>query len=183
MLALDPDHAEARYRTAVAQALGKQAAPALEQLEALARSRRADAPEWLVEARGDKAFKALVGEARFRAAVGLDRKAGSTYERIMGLGGVWEQPLVPCEKPEIVVTFTRDRVVRMVLRTACEGSRERGTYKGSWVEVAGKLQLRLPKPGGGHDIAPCTLTADGDEDRLRCELDDDLELEARPVRR
>ncbi len=99
-----------------------------------------------VEARGDKAFRALLGEPRFRAAVGLDRKAGSIYERIMGLGGVWEQSLVPCEKPEIVVTFTRDRVVRLVLRTACEGARERGTYKGTWAVTPMAIELRLPKP-------------------------------------
>lgn len=183
VLALDPDSAEARYRTAAAQAQAKQPGPALDQLEALARSRRDDAPEWLVEARGDKAFRALLGEPRFRAAVGLDRKAGSIYERIMGLGGVWEQSLVPCEKPEIVVTFTRDRVVRLVLRTACEGARERGTYKGTWAVTPMAIELRLPKPGGGHDVAPCTLVADGDEDKLTCQLDEDLELDARPVRR
>lgn len=183
VLALDPEHAEARYRTAAAQAAGKQAGPALEQLEALARSRRADAPEWLVEARGDKAFAALLGDARFRAAVGLDRKAGSVYERIMGLGGVWEQTLVPCEKPEITLTFGRDRVVRMVLRTACEGMRERGTYKGTWKVSGAGVTIELPKPGGGKDQAPCALTMVGDEDQLSCQLDDDLTLDARPVRR
>lgn len=183
VLALDPDHAEAIYRTAVAQASTRQPADALARLEALTRSNRADAPEWLVEARGEKAFKPLFGDARFRDAVGLDRKAGSVYERIMGLGGVWEQTLVPCEQPEIVVTFTRDRVVRLALRTACEGMREKGAYKGSWVEKGGAIEIRLPKPGGGHDLAPCTLTVEADEDRLSCQLDDDLHLVARPVRR
>ena len=183
VLTLDPEHAEARYRIAVAQAQLKQPAPALDLLEALARSSRTDAAEWLVEARGDKAFRALVADARFRAAVGLDRKAGSIYERIMGLGGVWEQALVPCEKPEIVITFGRDRVVRMVLRTACEGMREKGTYKGTWATTKTSIELRLPKPGGGNDTAPCTLVADGDEDRLTCALDEDLEFDARPVRR
>ena len=183
VLALDPDHAEAIYRTAVAQASTRQTADALLRLESLTRSNRADAPEWLVEARGEKAFKPLFGDPRFRDAVGLDRKAGSVYERIMGLGGVWEQTLVPCEQPEIIVTFTRDRVVRMALRTACEGMREKGAYKGTWVEKGGAIDLRLPKPGGGHDIAPCTLSIEADEDRLSCQLDDDLHLVARPVRR
>ena len=183
VLALDPEHAEARYRTAVAQAQLKQRGLALDLLDALARSSRADAAEWLVEARGDKAFRALVADARFRAAVGLDRKAGSIYERIMGLGGVWEQALVPCEKPEIVITFGRDRVVRMVLRTACEGMREKGTYKGTWATTKTSIELRLPKPGGGNDTAPCTLVADGDEDRLTCQLDEDVAFDARPVRR
>jgi hypothetical protein len=183
VLALDPDHAEAIYRTAVARASTKQGPAALDGLEALVRSRRTDAPEWLVEARGEKAFKPLYGDPRFRAAVGLDRKAGSVYERVMGMGGVWEQTLVPCEQPEIVATFTRDRVVRMTLRTACEGSREKGTYKGTWVEAHGAIDIRLPKPGGGHDVAPCQLVPDGDEDKLTCQLDEDLELVARPVRR
>lgn len=183
VLALDPGHAEAHYRTAVAHAAQKQPASALTELELLVASGRADAPEWLVEARGEKAFKDLLGEPRFRAAVGLDRKAGSIYERIMGLGGVWEQSLVPCEKPEMVVTFTRDRVFRIALRTACEGNREKGTYKGTWVETRASIELRLPKPGGGFDVAPCTLAADGDEDRLTCELDEDLTFDARPVRR
>ena len=90
---------------------------------------------------------------------------------------------MPCEKPEIVITFGRDRVVRMVLRTACEGMREKGTYKGTWATTKTSIELRLPKPGGGNDTAPCTLVADGDEDRLTCELDEDLAFDARPVRR
>lgn len=183
VLALDPDNAEAIYRTAAAHASTKQGPAALDELELLTRSPRGDAPEWLVEARGDKAFKAMLGEPRFRAAVGLDRKAGSVYERIMGLGGVWEQSLVPCEKPEIVVTFGRDRVARLTLRTACEGQREKGAYKGTWAVTKGTIELRLPKPGGGHDIAPCRLELVADEDQLTCQLDEDLELVARPVRR
>ena len=63
----------------------RQPADALATLEALAKSSRGDAIEWLVEARFDPAFAALRADPKFRAAVGLDRKAGDAVRAADGL--------------------------------------------------------------------------------------------------
>ncbi|MCL4224811.1 MAG: hypothetical protein KJZ91_10155 [Myxococcales bacterium] len=183
VLALDAEHAEARYRTAAAHLALKRPADAVTALEGLASSSRADAIEWLIEARHDKAFRTLLGHAGFRAAVGLDRAPVSPYERLMGLGGQWEQALVPCDRPELKLTFRRDRTFRLDFRSVCQGRREGFALKGTWRQTETALELLLSRPGGGHDAAPCLLGRDGDEDTLTCHVDADLSFEGRPVRR
>lgn len=184
VLSVDGAHSEAHYRLAALDAAGKRTDAALAHLETLAQSKRADAIEWLIEARTDRAFGRLVGDARFRAAVGFDRPPATAYERVMGLGGQWEQAIVPCDRPEMKLTFTRDRKLTLQLRTSCSGMRDRVTYRGTWdVSGADRVHLKLPKLDAGDDIAPCLLVADGDEDLLHCQVDQDLAFEARPVRR
>jgi len=183
VVALDGDHAEAHYRLAALLAASKKPGDALPDLERLAASTRPDAAEWLVEARFDKAFAKLVAEPRFRAAVGLDRAAATPYERLMGLGGQWEQSLTPCDRPELKVTLRRDRSFRLDFRSVCEGQREAFTMKGTWTQRDAAIELRLKKPEGGVDAAPCLLGRDRDEDTLTCQLDADLSFEARPARR
>ncbi|MBK9029767.1 MAG: hypothetical protein IPL61_00235 [Myxococcales bacterium] len=183
VLTLAPDHPEALYRLAALDVAGKRTAQALDRLEALARAPAPDAIEWLVEARFDKAFGKLVGEPRFRTAVGLDRAGTDPYERIMGLGGEWEQALVPCDQPEIKLTLRRDRKVTIVLRSACQGMRDKITFRGTWAITGAGIELRLPKLDTGDDAAPCLLARDRDEDVLRCQVDADLGFEARPSRR
>ncbi len=125
----------------------------------------------------------LIGEPRFRAAVGFDAPATSTYARLMGLGGEWEQPLAPCDRPEMRLTLKRDRRFTLQLRTTCQGSRDKVTYRGTWVARGDALTLQLPKPDTGDDQIPCLLAVDGDEDVLRCQVDEELAFEARPSRR
>lgn len=183
VLAVDPDHAEAHYRIAAVHAAGKTPAAALPSLQKLSASTRPDAAELLIEARFDKAFLKLVEDATFRATVGLDRAPATPYERLMGLGGQWEQSVIPCDRPEIKLQLRRTRTFRIDLSSVCSGSRERYAWTGTWAHDGTNLELRLKKPGGGHDAAPCTLAADGDEDVLTCHLDTDLSFEARPARR
>ncbi len=183
VLAADAAHAEAHYRIAVAEVAAKRTDAALTRLEILVASPRPDAIEWLIEARTERAFAKLVGDARFRAAVGFDRPPTTTYERVMGLGGLWEQAIVPCDRPEMKLTFSRDRKLTLMLRTSCSGMREKVTYRGTWDAAGDLVHIKLPKLDAGDDIAPCALTADGDEDVLRCQIDQDLGFEARPVRR
>jgi hypothetical protein len=184
VLALDPEHSEAKYRTAVAFAGMKKQADAVAALQNLAQSKRPDAIEWLVEARFDKSFVKLVGDSGFRDAVGYDRPAGTAYERLMGLGGQWEQSLTPCDRPEMKVTLRRDRTFRLDFRSTCEGMREKFTMKGTWSMTDVAVELRMKRPGGGGmDSAPCLLGTDGSEDTLTCHVDQDLTFEGRPVRR
>ncbi|MBK7072762.1 MAG: hypothetical protein IPH44_10705 [Myxococcales bacterium] len=183
VLSLAPDHPEALYRLAAIDAAGKRADAAIARLEALAQSKAPDALEWLVDARFDKAFAKLVGAPRFRAAVGFDRAATATYERLMGLGGEWEQPLAPCDRPELRLTLRRDRRFTLQLRTSCQGSRDKVTYRGTWAATGDALTLQLPKPDTGDDQIPCRLAVDKDEDVLRCQVDEELAFEARPSRR
>jgi hypothetical protein len=61
--------------------------------------------------------------------------------------------------------------------------RDRLSWTGTWSYKDAAIELRLKKPGGGFDVAPCRLTADGDEDVLTCQVDADLQFEVRPVRR
>lgn len=183
VIALDPESSEAKYRLAAAYAGMKKSADAVAALENLAQSKRPDAIEWLVEARFDKSFVKLVGDPGFRTAVGFDRPAGTAYERLMGLGGQWEQSLTPCDRPEMRVTLRRDRTFKLEFRSVCEGMREGFTMKGTWTMTDVAVELHMKRPGGGMDSAPCLIGTDGDEDTLTCHMDADLSFEARPVRR
>jgi hypothetical protein len=184
VLAADPDNAEAHYRIAAAYAATKTPLSALSSLESLSKSPRPDAAEWLIEARFDKSFLKLVDNTDFRSVVGLDRAPSSTYERLMGMGGQWEQSVIPCDRPEIKLTLRRARTFKLELSSVCSGMRERLSWTGTWSHTTTQtLELRLKKPKGGFDAAPCTLTRDADEDVLTCHLDADLAFEARPVRR
>jgi hypothetical protein len=182
VLALDGDSSEARYRLA---ALAKPA-DALDQLAALAKSSRPDAIEWLIDARFDPAFAALRAEPRFRAAVGLDRKPTTIYERLMGLGGSWEQAGTSCDRAEIRLTVARDRSFKLRVKSACEGQAFDVTRKGTWRIDGTKIVLSAPAKGQqatAKDEAPCQLEPTGDEDALRCQIDRDLEFVALPTRR
>jgi hypothetical protein len=186
VLAIDPGHSEALFRSAAAEAAARRTAEALAALRALAGSGRGDAPEWLVEARFDPAFAALRAEPSFRAAVGLDRKPTTTYERLMGFGGQWEQTGTSCDRPEVRFTATRDRKVRIRIKTTCEGSVFDTPFKGSWRIDGDRVVLQLPTQGkaaSAADEASCGFEAAGDEDALRCTIGRDLDFVVLPTRR
>lgn len=187
VLALDPDHAEARYRLAAIDVEARRVAGAIAQLGALAASARGDAVEWLVEARYDKAFAGLRADPSFRAAVGLDRPARTPYERLMGFGGRWEQAGTSCEAPEVRLTTKRDRSFQLRVKSACRGQVFDLPFRGTWSMRDDGIVLSLPPAGGQkasrRDEAPCTFEAQGDEDALHCVLDRDLEFVVLPTRR
>jgi hypothetical protein len=183
VLQLDPEHAEAAYRLAVAYVQSKRPADAVAQLEALARSTRPDAVEWRVAARFDKAFGRLIADPKFRVAVGFDHPGTTPYERLMGSGGQWEQALTPCDRPEMKLWFVRDRSFRLELKSTCQGQRDSYGLRGTWAQTATGVELHVAGRDGKTEVAPCQLTPDGDEDVLRCQVDDDLSFEGRPVRR
>jgi hypothetical protein len=186
VLALDGAHAEALFRRAAAQIDGKHAAEALASLAQLAGSDRADAIEWLVEARFDPAFAPLRADPKFRAAVGLDRKPATTYERLMGFGGQWEQSGTSCDRPEVRFIATRDRNFKLHVKTACEGSVYDSSFKGTWRASGERIVLQLPTKGrqtGAVDEATCGFESQGDEEGLRCALGHDIDFLVLPTRR
>ena len=186
VLAIDAQHTEAQYRIAALQIGAKQNADAIATLEKLAKSTREDAIEWLVEARFDKAFAPLRADAKFRAAVGLDRKSQTVYERIMGFGGQWEQTGTSCEAPEVRMTALRDRTVKLRVKSVCRGAAFDQTFKGTWRVEHDGIVLTLPTKGkqaSVKDEAPCIFEKQRDEDALRCTLDRDLEFVVLPTRR
>lgn len=186
VLAADPAHSEALYQVAALQLGAKKQADALATLGRLAASTRADAIEWLVEARFDKSFASLRGVPAFREKVGLDRKAATPYERLMGFGGQWEQTGTACDKPEVRLTATRDRVVRIRVRTKCNGVGYDLPFKGTWRLDGDQVILTLPTKGKqvtAEDQAPCQFQSAGDEDALHCTLGGDLEFVVLPTRR
>lgn len=188
VLAIAPQHGEALYRIAAAQLAGKQKAEALATLGQLAASGRADAIEWLIEARFDAAFAALRSDAAFRTHVGLDRKGTGAYERLMGFGGQWEQTGTSCDRPEVRFTVTRDRVVKIRVVSRCEGRTYSLPFKGTWRLEGAAAQVILTFPTRGKavdakDEATCVFETAGDEDALRCALDRDLEFVVLPTRR
>ena len=188
VLAIDPAHSESMFRIAALQAGAKQSADALTTLTTLAASSRRDAVEWLVEARFDAAFAALRADPKFRAAVGLDRKPATPYERLMGFGGQWEQTATCGERPEVQFTTQRDRSFKVRIKISCNGSRFDQSYRGTWrLDDAGQVVLALPPAPGqapsDKDEAPCTFEKTGDEDALHCNLGHDLEFVVLPTRR
>lgn len=186
VLALDATNSEALFRIAAAQAAAKQSADALATLGTLASSTAPDAIEWRIEARFDPAFASVRADPRFRTAVGLDKKGTSTYERLMGFGGQWEQTGTPCDKPEIRFTTLRDRTFKLRVKTACQGSVYDTPFKGTWRIEGDHVVLTLPNRGKqatAADEAGCVLEGQGDEDALRCQIGRDIDFVVLPTRR
>lgn len=189
VLAADAQHTEAMYRIAAAQIAAKQAADAIASMTTLAASTRADAIEWLIEARYDPAFASVRADPKFRVAVGLDPAAKhvkTPYERFMGFGGQWEQTGTSCDKAEVRLVANRDRTFKLRVKTRCQGSVMDLPFKGSWRAEPTRIVLTLPTKGKqvtAADEAPCVFEPMGDEDALRCQLDDDLEFVVLPTRR
>lgn len=183
VLAIDPDHSEARYGVAVAQARAKKPDLAIAALEGLAATGRSDAMEYLILARFEKAFASVRADARFRTAVGLDGGSDDFYERLMGKGGTWEQPETACDTPGVALTLGQDRSFKLVIKSTCSGDRWKDTFKGRWEAKEPGLTLILPNKGRDDESFACAVEKDGDEDAIRCALDADLSFVVRPVRR
>ncbi len=189
VLAIDADHSEAHYQIASFQIAAKKKDDALAELGALATSTRPDAIEWLIEARFAAAFASLRADPSFRAKTGLDRKpaaAVNSYERLMGFGGQWEQTGTSCDKPEVKFTATRDRVVRIRIKSKCAGDSFDLPFKGRWRLDQDRVVLTFPTRGkavSAEDEAACKFEAVGDEDALRCVLGRDIEFSVLPTRR
>jgi hypothetical protein len=183
VLAIAPAHSEAHYQLAALHAAKKETGEALTELAALT---AADAVEWQVEARFDAAFAALRADPKFRALVGLDRKPATTYERMMGFGGTWEQTGTSCDKPEVHVVASRTRAIKIRVKSACEGSQFDITFKGTWRTENDTVVVVIPTKGkavSAKDEAPCKFEPIGDEDSLRCAIGRDLEFQVLPTRR
>lgn len=186
VIAIDPAHSEAHYRLAAAHLAAKAKPEALTELTMLAESKKPDAIEWLVEARFDPAFASLRADPTFRIKVGLDRKGTTSYEQLMGLGGQWEQTGTSCDKPEVRFTATRDRVVRIRVKSSCGGQVFDLPFKGVWRIEGNRVVLTFPTKGqqvSAADEAGCQFEAVGDEDSLRCKLDRDIDFVVMPTRR
>ncbi|MEP6865278.1 MAG: hypothetical protein ABJE66_31965 [Deltaproteobacteria bacterium] len=185
--ALDADHSEARYQIAAFQAGAKHTADAIATLDQLAKSSRGDAIEWLVEARFDPVFAAMRSDAKYRAAVGLDRPPATVYERLMGFGGQWEQTGTSCDTPQIRLVVKRDRSVKLNVKSSCNGQVYDIPFKGTWqVDDADHVTLIMPTKGqaaSAKDEAPCDLKKHGEEDELHCVVGKDLEFTVLPTRR
>jgi hypothetical protein len=183
VLAIDPDASEARYGMAAALVKSKKKDDALTELEALAASTRADAIEWLIQARFDKAFASVRAETRFRAATGLDKPYGTFYERLMGHGGTWEQAGTSCDAPTIDLTFKQDRTYRLAVKSVCNGERYEDSFKGDWQPKEPSVTMVLHNRDKPDETFDCTIEREGDEDSIHCDVDQDLSFVARPVRR
>jgi hypothetical protein len=185
--ALDAEHSEARYQIAAFQAGAKHNADALAALDQLSKSSRGDAIEWLVEARFDPIFAAMRSDAKYRAAVGLDRAPATMYERVMGFGGQWEQTGTSCDTPEIRLVVKRDRSVKLNVKSSCNGQVYDIPFKGTWqVDDADHITLVMPTKGqaaSAKDEAPCVLKKHGEEDEMHCVVGKDLEFDVLPTRR
>lgn len=190
VLELDADHSEARYGAAKALAGKKKNKDAIAELEILATSTRADAIEYLVEARFDKAFKKIRSDEAFRAAVGLDAAKGvrPLYDRLVGFGGKWEQAGQSCERARVNLTLERlSRDFSLRVRSRCSGSVDDWKFAGSWSHSgADVLELAFPNPNAGEadDIVSCQIATCDDtaEDCIRCDFYGDA-IELRTVRR
>lgn len=189
VLEVDPGHAEAHYGLARNLARQRKPAAAVDALRALASSGRADAVAWLVEARFDRAFRDMRGDAGFRAAVGLDRdpaRPRSLYERLLGFSNVWEQAEVKCEQAEVRLDMDRRaRTFRLAITTRCGGRPATTRLEGSFrlQEGADTVELVLPNPEGPDEAVPCRMDRCSGEDCLRCAIDRDLSFTLLPVRR
>jgi hypothetical protein len=185
VLTLDPAHGEALFSLAAAQLAQKASADAITTLTTLAASPKPDAIEWLIAARFDPAFASVRADPKFRTAVGLDRKPVSTYEKMMGFGGQWEQNGTSCEKPEVRFAALRDRTFKLRIKSNCEGMKGDMPFKGTWRVEGDKVVLSLPNAGKATaaDEVACVFDPVGDENALHCHIAKDLEFSVLPTRR
>lgn len=191
-LTLVPGHPEALFELAVLHHKRKDVSATIAALADLAKSKHHEMVRWRVDARFDVRFKALRGNADFRNAVGITRKAGETpslYERLVALGGRWEQEAIPCEEPQVNLTLRRDQKQRfdLVFRSKCQGSAETTRLDGTWVHKGSvDLALTFPNMESEDDNLTCRVelcTDDSGEDCVRCQLDPETEFLLRTVRR
>ncbi|MBL4637484.1 MAG: hypothetical protein JKY56_26745 [Kofleriaceae bacterium] len=191
-LTVVPKQPEALYRLARSHYLAKDADSSRKTLKILAEDKSQQGAKWRVEARYDKAFKALRSDGDFRKSVGIDRAVGekiSSYERLVALGGKWEQESLPCEQPQVNLTLLRNKKRRfdLVIRSRCQGSKETTRLDGSWLaSTNGGLHLKFPNTSSDDEDLVCQLElcSDGSgEDCLRCKPEPDIEFLLRVVRR
>lgn len=187
----EADDPEARYGAAVALARRGKAVQALTDLEAIAASGDPAAAVWKVAARHHRAFRKLVADKRFRAAVGIDRAPGaalSAYERLVGATRKWEQSEIKCDRARINIHFRRrPQTFKLTVTSTCGGYRDRTRLSGSWTATgANRVELTMPNPGGKPEVFACTLDPARDgtgEDQLTCGAGTDMEMALRTVRR
>ncbi|HTM22122.1 MAG TPA: tetratricopeptide repeat protein, partial [Kofleriaceae bacterium] len=188
-LALDAGDPEAHYGVAVSLAGQKKLPAAVAELQAMAALVHPETIVWQVEARMDPVFKPLLTDAAFRKAVGLDAPIGaSTYEKLVGRGGKWEQPLAACDKPKVNLNLSRrPRTFDLVVKNSCQGSSDTTKLDGTWtIDASGQMVLTFPNPGEDDEAIPCTLAvcADGSgEDCMACGAGTDFEMHLRTVQR
>lgn len=183
VLAAAPDHGEALFRKAALSLAAKDKAGALAALRALGESKHPEAVEWRVAARFDAAFASLRADPDYRKAVGLDRPSLEPYEKVMGAGGVWEQSGTSCDSPTVAMTFTRDRKFRLTVKSVCEGMVANAKFAGTWRTEGPGVALILPNRDAKDDLVRCVFEAAGDEEALRCPLDEELQIRVLPARR
>lgn len=186
VLAVDPEHAEARYGLAQSLARQKKLDHAVTELQALARSGRDDTIVWRVEARFDPAFAALRARDTFRDATGLaSSTARSLYERLVGFSSTWEQPETRCEAAQINLDLARlERTFRLRILSRCGGMDDETNLKGTWaIQGNDRVLLTLPNKSGADEAIECAMQVCGGEDCLHCRVDVDLDFLLRPVRR
>lgn len=189
-LATAPGHPAAQYGVAASLAGQKRTADALAALVELAGSTHPHAPRWLVEARLGPHFTKLQSDAGFRRAVGIDRdpqRPPTAYERLVGLGGHWEQTGTACQQPTVDLRLDRkSEKFQLAIRNRCQGEDETTRLVGSWeTDGSGVLRLRFPNVDGPEEALECQLGGAPDrsgEDLLSCTLDE-LTMAMRVVRR
>lgn len=187
----ETDDPEARYGLAVALARTKKLPEALVELEAIATSKQPNAVLWKVVARHDVAFRGLVADKRFRAAVGIDARPGAAltaYERLVGSSHRWEQSEVKCDRPQVNLDLRRQpQTFKLVIKTTCGGYTDRTRLAGTYQARGGdRVDLTFPNPGGKAEVFGCSLAraTDGSgDDVLTCAAGTDMEMVLRTVHR
>ena len=180
VLTIAPSHPAARFGLAAALARQGRGPDAVRVLHDLARSGDREAPYWLVEARQSPHFARLRGDPGFRRAVGIDPDPDrplSAYERVVGLGGAWEQSLVPCQRPRVSLALDRKTGrFSLAIRSRCQGDDETTRLGGTWAtRGAATLALTFPNASGPDENLACTITKAPDhsaEDEVGCTLGD-----------
>jgi hypothetical protein len=190
-LAIDEQSAAARFGVAAALARRGKATEAIAELEALAASPDEAMPVWRVEARTSAHFAGMRSDPGYRRAVGIDPDPArplSTYERLVGQGGHWEQPGLPCQEPTVNLKLDRAKKTFVLkIRTRCQGDDETTTLDGRWKVDAGGgggggLVLTFPNATAADENLECALAEKAGEDTLACALED-MAFSMRVVRR
>src|SRR5262245_11984126 len=101
----------------------------------------------------------------------------------MGGGGQWEQLQVCGQNPSVKLTLTREKKFTLNVSSKCSGDSWGWKFKGTWAVASNGILLTFPNKARKEEATMCSITATGDEDAIKCPVDDDLEFTVLPVRR
>ncbi|MCC7000058.1 MAG: hypothetical protein IT370_35995 [Deltaproteobacteria bacterium] len=158
--AVDPTLPAAHYNLAAMSAIFGDAAVALRELGWLAASKDARSKVFLDKVPRDGDFARLAVDPAFRTLVGLPvlQPSESPMGRLLlSVGGVWSLPAATCERPTVVLAFTKDGLTATLRSCPAYDGTKLETVVGTWTPSPTTATAEIALPGLGKGKQPISF--------------------------